>query len=96
VAWYHRIHTSGGVSGSIAMVVVFAGCLCCCGLTRDVTSSLYVKYGIKNYLKMRLTALLFDPPTCAPYHHVMMALIKEYEPEDTMAKMEMERALSKM
>ncbi len=29
-------------------------------------------------------------------HHVMMALIKEYEPEDTMAKKEMEQALSKM
>ncbi len=28
-------------------------------------------------------------------HHVMTAIIKEYEPEDTMAKMEMERALSK-
>jgi hypothetical protein len=29
-------------------------------------------------------------------HHVMTALIKEYEPENTMAKMEMEQALSKM
>jgi hypothetical protein len=29
-------------------------------------------------------------------HHVMTALIKEYEPEDTIAKMEMEQALSKM
>jgi hypothetical protein len=29
------------------MVVVFVGCLCCCGLTCDVTSSLYVKYGTK-------------------------------------------------
>ena len=29
-------------------------------------------------------------------HHVMTALIKEYEPQDTMAKTEMEQALSKM
>jgi hypothetical protein len=29
-------------------------------------------------------------------HHVMTAIIKEYEPEDAMAKMEMDRALSKM
>jgi hypothetical protein len=29
-------------------------------------------------------------------HHVMTALIKEYEPEDTMAKMKMEQALSKI
>jgi hypothetical protein len=28
--------------------------------------------------------------------HVMTALIKEYEPEDTMAKMKMKQALSKM
>ncbi len=37
------------------MVLVFVGCLCCCGWTRDVTSSLYVKNGTKNNLKMRLT-----------------------------------------
>jgi hypothetical protein len=36
-------HAAGGVSGSITMVVVFVVCLCCCGLTRDVTSSLYEK-----------------------------------------------------
>jgi hypothetical protein len=29
-------------------------------------------------------------------HHVMTALIKEYEPEDIMARMEMEQALSKL
>jgi hypothetical protein len=28
--WIHQIHTTGGVSGSITMVVVFVGCLCCC------------------------------------------------------------------
>ncbi len=41
--WIHRIHAAGGASGSITMVVVFVGCLWCCGWTRDVTSSLYVK-----------------------------------------------------
>jgi hypothetical protein len=34
---------AGGASGSTTMVVVFVGCLCCCGLTHDITSSLYVK-----------------------------------------------------
>ena len=29
-------------------------------------------------------------------HRVMTAIIKEFEPEDTMAEMEMERALSKL
>jgi hypothetical protein len=43
LVWYHWIHTTGGASGAITMVVVFVGCLCCCGLTRDITSSLYVK-----------------------------------------------------
>jgi hypothetical protein len=38
-AWIHQIHAAGGASGSITMVVVFVGCLCCCGWTRDVTSS---------------------------------------------------------
>jgi hypothetical protein len=46
-AWIHQIHTTEGASGSITMVVVFVGCLCCCGLTCDVTSSLYVKNGTK-------------------------------------------------
>ncbi len=36
--WIHWIHTAGGVSGSITIVVVFVGCLCCCGWTLDVTS----------------------------------------------------------
>ncbi len=55
VAWNHWIHAAGGVSGSITMVVVFVGCLCCCGWTCDVMSSLYVKNGTKNNLKTRLT-----------------------------------------
>jgi hypothetical protein len=42
-AWYDQIHATGGVSGAITMVVVFVGCLYCCGLTRDVSSLLYVK-----------------------------------------------------
>jgi hypothetical protein len=46
-AWYHRIHAAGGASSAITMVVVFVGCLCCCGLTRDVTSSSNVKNGTK-------------------------------------------------
>jgi hypothetical protein len=50
------------------MVGVFVGCLCCCGWTRDVTSSLYAKKWYKNNLKMRLMALLFDPPRRAPRH----------------------------
>jgi hypothetical protein len=29
-------------------------------------------------------------------HHVMSVIVKEYEPEDTMAEMEMERALAKL
>jgi hypothetical protein len=41
------IHTAGGASGSINMVVVFVGCFCCCGWTRDVTRPLYVKIGTK-------------------------------------------------
>ena len=74
--WIHRIHTAGGARGSITMVVVFVGCLCCCGWTRDVTSSLYVKNKkwYKNNLKMRLTALLFDPPRRAPH---LLALAPE-------------------
>jgi hypothetical protein len=32
-------------------VVVFVGCLCCCGWTRDVTSSSYVKNGTKITLQ---------------------------------------------
>ncbi len=52
-AWNHQIHTAGGASGSIIMVVVFVGCLCCCGWTHDVTSSSYIKW-YKNNLKMRL------------------------------------------
>jgi hypothetical protein len=50
-AWNHQIHTGGGASGSITMVVVFVGCLCCCGWNRDVTSSLYVKNGTKITLR---------------------------------------------
>jgi hypothetical protein len=29
-------------------------------------------------------------------HHVMSVIVKEFEPEDTMAEMEMERALAKL
>ncbi len=47
MSWNHQIHAAGGASGSITMVVVFVGCLCCCGWTRDVTSSSYVKNGTK-------------------------------------------------
>jgi hypothetical protein len=32
--------------------VVFVGCLCCCGWTCDVTSSLYVKNGTKITLRL--------------------------------------------
>jgi hypothetical protein len=28
-------------------VVVFVGCLCCCGWTHDITSSWYVRNGTK-------------------------------------------------
>ncbi len=53
-AWIHWIHAAGGVSGSITMVVVFVSCLCCCGLTRDDTSSSYVKNGTKISLRWGL------------------------------------------
>ncbi len=43
MVWIHWIYAAGGASGSITMVVVFVGCLQCCGWTRDVTSSSYVK-----------------------------------------------------
>jgi hypothetical protein len=56
--WIHQIHAAGGVSGSITMVVLFVGCLCCCGWTRDITSSSYLKKWYKNNLKMRLMAFL--------------------------------------
>jgi hypothetical protein len=49
--WIHQIHAVGGASGSITVVVVFVGCLCCCGMTHDVTSSSYVKNGTKITLK---------------------------------------------
>ncbi len=49
--WIHRTQVAGGVSGSITMVVVFVGCLCCCGRTHDITSSSYVKFGIKITLR---------------------------------------------
>jgi hypothetical protein len=51
VAWYNQIHAAGGASGSITMVVVFVGCLCCCGLTHDITRPSYVKIGIKITFK---------------------------------------------
>jgi hypothetical protein len=66
--WIHRIHTAGGASGSITMVVMFVVCLCCCRWTHDVMSSSYVKNSTKNNLKMRSMALLSDPPLRAPYH----------------------------
>ncbi len=45
------MESSNPRSGSITMVVVFVGCLCCCGWTRDVTSSSYVKNGTKITLR---------------------------------------------
>jgi hypothetical protein len=45
--WIHQIHAAGGVSGSITMVVVFDGCLCCCGWNHAITSSSNVKNGTK-------------------------------------------------
>jgi hypothetical protein len=50
-AWYHQIHAAGGASSSITMVVVFVGCLCCCGWTHDVTRPSYVKNGTKITLR---------------------------------------------
>jgi hypothetical protein len=51
VAWIHRIHAAGGASGSITMVEMFVACLCCCGWTCDVTSSLHEKNGTKITLR---------------------------------------------
>ncbi len=65
--WIHQIHAAGGASGSITMVVVFVGCLCCCGWTRNVTC----KKWYKNNLKTKLMALLFDPPRRAPHHLIL-------------------------
>ncbi len=67
-AQIHQIHTAGGASSSITMVVVFVGCLCCCGLTCDVTSSLYVKQWYKNNPKEGLGGEHFVPHWRAPYH----------------------------
>jgi hypothetical protein len=49
--WIHRIQATGGASGSITMVVIFVVCLYCCGWTRDIMSSLYVKPGTKITLR---------------------------------------------
>jgi hypothetical protein len=49
--WIHQINAAEGVSSSITMVVVLVGSLCCCGWTRDVTSSSYVKNGTKITLR---------------------------------------------
>jgi hypothetical protein len=43
------------------MVVVFVGCLCCCGLTCNVTSSVYVKNGTKSNPKEGLGGVTFCP-----------------------------------
>ncbi len=51
MVWINWIHAAGGANGSITMVVVFVGCLCSCGWTCDVTSSLYVKNGTKITLR---------------------------------------------
>ncbi len=61
VAWYHQIHAAGGTSDSITMVVVFVGCLCCCGLTSEVTSSSYVKNGTKKNPTEGLCGVTFCP-----------------------------------
>jgi hypothetical protein len=50
--WIYQIHAAGGASGSITMVLVFVGCFCCCGWTRDVTSSSYVKNDTKITLRL--------------------------------------------
>ncbi len=71
MVWIHWIHAAGGASSSITMVVVFVGCLCCCGWTRDITSSSYVKNGAKITLRWGLTALHFDPLRRAP--HLLVA-----------------------
>ncbi len=60
--WIHWIHAAGGASGSITMVVVFDGCLCCCGWTRDVTSSSYVKKGTKITLRLGLRRNILAHP----------------------------------
>jgi hypothetical protein len=50
-AWNHQIYAAVGMSGSTTMVVMFVVCLCCCGWTRDVTSSSYVKNGTNITLR---------------------------------------------
>ncbi len=65
-AWICRIHAPGGASGSITMEVIFVVCLCCCGWTQH-HGLIVCKKWYKNNFKMRLTALLGDPPMHAPY-----------------------------
>ncbi len=66
--WIHWIHVAGGASGSITMVVVFNGCLCCLWMDLGCHKLIVCKKWYKDNLKMRLTALLFGPPTRAPHH----------------------------
>jgi hypothetical protein len=51
MVWIHQFHTAAGASSSITMMVVFVGCLFCCGWTHDVASSSYEKNGTKITLR---------------------------------------------
>ncbi len=72
--WYHWIHAAGGASGSITMVVVFVGCLCCCGWTRDITRPSYVKNCTKITLRRGYVGLHFDPHWGAPHQYWTMQI----------------------
>jgi hypothetical protein len=72
-AWIHHIHAAGGTGSSNTMVAVFIGLVVCCGWSRDVTSSSYVKNGTKNNLKMRLTVLLFVPHWCTLHQQLTLS-----------------------
>ena len=50
-AWIHQIHAAGGTAGSTTMAAVFIGLVVCCGWSRDVTGSLFVKNCTKITLR---------------------------------------------
>jgi hypothetical protein len=66
---FYRTHANGGASSSATMVAVFVAVLMCCGCSRDVTRSSYVKIGAKIAfsLKIRISVLLCVPHWLAPY-----------------------------
>jgi hypothetical protein len=61
----------------------------------DATCSVFQQYFTVNKLNCKKRRDKTNWPT-EKDHHVMSVIVKKYEPEDTMAKMELERALAKL